>query len=327
MDWMNIHIPSVIRSPEYVGSSPAERGTWLSVMAYACEIECGGRLPGAATWKDRQWQQACGVTIREVKASFRLLRFDGDDCVVNGYPHAAERQVTSGRANAKAGAMARWSKSCPSPSASDALGHAKGYGTALPSDHAKGEGKGEGEGEGAPACPTAPPPNPTTSLATWVRHRTSDPEKSRENSQELAGLITRFGIKSVQKTAEKLAFERHRKVWPNEISDAILAELPTSEVKPATAEDRMRAGCLNDAERSAVAWWWSGGRDRWREAVAVHGWPATSQADADADFAGNLPALVDAWKSLGSKIGATTTQDTKRTAIVDPVPSLSRESA
>jgi hypothetical protein len=164
MDWMNIHIPTALRSPEYVGSSPTERGTWLSVLAYACEIECGGRLPGAAAWKDRQWQQACGVTLREIKSAYRLLRADGDDLLVNGYPLASEKQVVEGRKNAKAGAMARWGKR-------DALGHAprhegmwsKSVHTAMPSDDAKGEGEGEGEGKGEgdagkPAA-HAPPPD------------------------------------------------------------------------------------------------------------------------------------------------------------------------
>src|SRR3954471_1199964 len=113
MDWINLHIPSVIRSPEFIGSSPAERGTWVCVLAYACEIECGGRLIGAATWKDRQWQQACGVTLREVRCADRLLAIDGADVVVNGYPIKREKQVADGRRNASAGAMVRWGKTPP----------------------------------------------------------------------------------------------------------------------------------------------------------------------------------------------------------------------
>lgn len=97
MDWLNLHIPTHIRHPAFIGSSPAERGTWLCVLAYGVEIECGGRLTGAANWKDRQWQQACGVTLREVRAADRLLRVDGHDVVINGYPSAKETEVQQKR--------------------------------------------------------------------------------------------------------------------------------------------------------------------------------------------------------------------------------------
>jgi hypothetical protein len=140
MDWLNLHIPTALRSPEYIGSSPAERGTWLSVLAYAAEIECGGRLIGAAAWKDRQWQQACGVTLKEMRAAARLLRMDGDDVLVNGYPVAKETQVRQARGIGMAGAMARWSKV-------DADRHGVSMPTGMPTANAEGEGEGEGKGK------------------------------------------------------------------------------------------------------------------------------------------------------------------------------------
>lgn len=154
MDWFNLHIPTMGRSPEYVGSSPAERGTWLSVMLYACQIECGGRIDGAASWKDRQWQQAAGVTLDEVKAANRLLRFDGDDLIVNGYPAEIEKQVRRNRKSAKAGGMARWSKTDADrnaenmpPGNADKMppGMPPGNAENMPTGNAKGEGEGEGE--------------------------------------------------------------------------------------------------------------------------------------------------------------------------------------
>lgn len=93
MEYVNIHIPGQIRSPGFVGSSPAERGTWLCVLAYAMQIECGGRIVGARLWKARQWPQACMVTIGEVRSANKLLRFDGDDLIVEGYPDETERKV------------------------------------------------------------------------------------------------------------------------------------------------------------------------------------------------------------------------------------------
>lgn len=161
MDWLNLHIPTVIRSPEYVGSSPAERGTWLSVLAYACEIECGGRLVGAGDWKDRQWQQACGVTLREVRAADRLMRFDGHDLVINGYPMAKEKQVRQARGVGMAGAMARWGKG-------DADRHQNGMPTGIgenmPTGMPNGNAEGEGEGEGELNLPT-------TTTTTRARER------------------------------------------------------------------------------------------------------------------------------------------------------------
>lgn len=109
MEWLNIHI-STLRSPEFIGSNPTERATWLCVLGYSVEQENGGRIVGGAAWKDRQWQQACGVTLREVRGADRLLKTDGDDLLVNGYPTAKESQVKQARSVALAGAMARWGK-------------------------------------------------------------------------------------------------------------------------------------------------------------------------------------------------------------------------
>ena len=140
MEWLNLHIPSVIRSPEFIGSSPVERATWLCVHAYAAEIECAGKLIGALTWKDRQWQQACGVTRREVLQAHRLLRAEGNDICINGYSTTKEAEVKAKRSGAKAGAMARWHK--------DASGNASGIKKPCSSRDAEGEGEGEGEGKG-----------------------------------------------------------------------------------------------------------------------------------------------------------------------------------
>ena len=142
MDWLNLHISTTVRSPEYVGSSPEERGTWVSVLAYACEIECGGRLSGAASWKNRQWQQACGVTLREVRSSSRLMRFEGDDLVINGYPVAKEHQVKQARGVGMAGAMKRWGKNVPDSTVEPMP---TGIPVAMPVANAEGKGR-EGKG-------------------------------------------------------------------------------------------------------------------------------------------------------------------------------------
>ncbi|HEY3901122.1 MAG TPA: hypothetical protein VGM54_21090 [Chthoniobacter sp.] len=100
MNWLNLEIRT-LRSPEYIGSEPVERATWLNLLAYCCEQENGGRLLGAASWKDRQWQQVCGVTAREVQRAPRLIRIEGDDVVVFAYPAAKEDEVRLKREQAR----------------------------------------------------------------------------------------------------------------------------------------------------------------------------------------------------------------------------------
>lgn len=102
MNWLNLRV-SVVRSPEYVGSEPVARATWFNVLAYAAEQENGGRIEGARRWKDRQWQQTCGVTMEEVEASSGLLVWDGEDLVVWGYPDEKEAEVKAKREGGREG--------------------------------------------------------------------------------------------------------------------------------------------------------------------------------------------------------------------------------
>src|SRR5689334_5174723 len=82
MNWLNLEIRS-LRSPAYMGSDPVERATWINLLAFCCEQENGGRIVGAKLWRDRQWQQMCGVTAREVNGASNLMRWEGDDLIVN----------------------------------------------------------------------------------------------------------------------------------------------------------------------------------------------------------------------------------------------------
>lgn len=228
MEWINLHISSQIRHPAYVGSSPAERGTWLSVLAYACEIECGGTLVGAALWKDRQWQQACGVTRREVAASSRLLRVVGDDVEVNGYPIEKEGIVRGNRIN---GGLGGKMKTQAKTEAARTNG-AKGGRPRNPSENpTEGEGEEEGEGEGHRHGVQQP-------LGTWIRTGTKDRDRTLENRQALADLIKRFSLEKVQATAERIVFASHEKIWPDDprLLAALIADTkpkaPPEEVLP-----------------------------------------------------------------------------------------------
>lgn len=106
MEWLNIHA-ATLRAPEYIGSEPVARATWLNVSSYCAGQENGGRIEGAARWKDRQWQQTCGVTLAEIHASGDLLSFDGDDLIVWGYPLDTEEKLRRNRQHAAAGGRAK----------------------------------------------------------------------------------------------------------------------------------------------------------------------------------------------------------------------------
>jgi hypothetical protein len=107
MNWLNIKL-STLRSPAYLGSNPVERATWLQLLAYCADQENGGRIAGAASWKDRQWQQTCGVTAREVRAASRLVAIEGEDVRVAHYPLEQEAEMKSKREKGRDAANRRW---------------------------------------------------------------------------------------------------------------------------------------------------------------------------------------------------------------------------
>ena len=88
---------STLRAPEYIGSEPTGRATWLNLLCYCCEQENGGRIEGCAGWKDRQWQQTCGVTLAEVREECQLWEWSGSDLAVAFYPADKQAEVQSKR--------------------------------------------------------------------------------------------------------------------------------------------------------------------------------------------------------------------------------------
>jgi hypothetical protein len=92
MNWLNLQT-SVIRSPEYVGCDPVQRATWLNLMIYCAEQENGGVIPDCASWKDRRWQQTCGVTKPEVDDQCDLWSFDGENLTIWAYPAEKQEEI------------------------------------------------------------------------------------------------------------------------------------------------------------------------------------------------------------------------------------------
>ena len=142
MNWLNLEI-RMLRAPAYMGSNPTERATWLNVLAYCAQQENGGRIEDAALWKDRQWQQMCGVTRREVTRPSKLLTWDGQDLVVWAFPLQKQKEVQARRRvavrNGKHGGRPR--KPTPKPPSKPTL-------VSEQNRHSKAEGEGEREGEG-----------------------------------------------------------------------------------------------------------------------------------------------------------------------------------
>ena len=116
MQWLNLKT-STLHAPEYIGSEPRARSAWLNVMLWCAQQENGGRIEQARDWKDRQWQQTCGVTRREVDSADRLLQWDGQALNVWNYPadkeHIVREKRDIGRAGGIKSGVARSSKSEP----------------------------------------------------------------------------------------------------------------------------------------------------------------------------------------------------------------------
>lgn len=101
MDWLNLHIPTVLRSPEFIGEDPTNQATWLKLSAFCAALENGGRITKCSGWKCRKWQQLCGVTKAETNLESGLIRWDGEDLTVAFYPVEKEQEVKMKREIAK----------------------------------------------------------------------------------------------------------------------------------------------------------------------------------------------------------------------------------
>ena len=106
MNWINIKT-SDLRAPQFIGSDPTARGTWVAVLGYCYEQENGGLIAGCKTWKDRQWQQVCGVTREEIDGAQSLMGWQDDDLRVWGYPSDLEDEIKRKREAGRKGGQAR----------------------------------------------------------------------------------------------------------------------------------------------------------------------------------------------------------------------------
>ncbi len=106
MNWINIQT-STLRSPQFIGSDPIARGTWISVLGYCYEQENGGLIANCKSWKDRQWQQICGVTRNEIDGATLLMQWLDNDLNVWNYPTETEDEIKRKREAGRKGGQAR----------------------------------------------------------------------------------------------------------------------------------------------------------------------------------------------------------------------------
>lgn len=185
MDWINIRT-SALRTPEYIGSRPVERATWLNVLAYCTDQENGGRIQRCASWGDRQWQQICGVTRREVNAATNLLTWDGDDLLVWNYPADKQAEVQAKRDAGRLGGLARTEAKTKAVRQNGALGgrpETKAELEAEPKQKPNGIGIGIGkEGNGtntSDPVPGSPGELALSATSSEEKQGTATPERAR----------------------------------------------------------------------------------------------------------------------------------------------------
>ena len=102
MNWIPI-TTKTRTAPEFIGSEPVHRATWLCLMLYCAEHETGGRIPDCSSWGDRRWMQTVGVTKDEIRLETPLYSFAGTDLVVWGYDPKYEDIIRAKREGGRIG--------------------------------------------------------------------------------------------------------------------------------------------------------------------------------------------------------------------------------
>jgi hypothetical protein len=138
MNWLNLQT-SVIRSPEYVGCDPVQRATWLNLMVYCAEQENGGVIPDCASWKDRRWQQTCGVTKPEVDDQCDLWSFDGENLTIWAYPAEKQEEIQKMRESGARGGKKRAENAAKSKEKQDSSSPPSTLPSSPPSTERKGK--------------------------------------------------------------------------------------------------------------------------------------------------------------------------------------------
>lgn len=109
MHWINISCAS-IDAPEFMGSEPIDRATWLCLLRYCVGMENSGRIVACRDWPDRQWQQTAGVTKAEIERGSKLWEWEGKNLIVWAYPIEQQRAQEAKRKGGRKGAKLKYAK-------------------------------------------------------------------------------------------------------------------------------------------------------------------------------------------------------------------------
>jgi hypothetical protein len=173
MNYLNLET-RLLHAPEFIGSDPKARATWLNVSIFSAILENHGRIIGAKSWGNRQWQQSCGVTEREVLHASKLLTWDGDDLLIWAYPIEQESEVMRRRDVARSNGVKGGRP--PSKPTSEPTSVSAGKPTSEPTSESvkerkEKEGKEINTAQGAPSVVAVPVPeslNTPGFLAAWA---------------------------------------------------------------------------------------------------------------------------------------------------------------
>ncbi len=164
MQYLNLSC-AVLDSPQFLGSEPLDRATWICLLRYCIGQENNGLIIGCREWKDRKWQQLARVTRIEIERETELWRFSINDLVVFGYPHEQQESTKRLRERGKMAARKRWQIRDLIPD-----GIPSGNGVAIQSGngvaHAKDKVRKDKVRKDKP--PVAPLKKPTTRLKTGL---------------------------------------------------------------------------------------------------------------------------------------------------------------
>jgi hypothetical protein len=114
MEYINVH-STTLRSEAFSDASKAQRGVWLTLMAFCAAQENGGRIRNCRGWDDRKWIRQADVTLEEIQEpcalwSFKVNDDDTQDLIVEFYPKDKEAMVRHNRRIGKVGGNAKAAK-------------------------------------------------------------------------------------------------------------------------------------------------------------------------------------------------------------------------
>lgn len=219
MEWLNIHA-SFLDSPEFIGSEPTDRATWICLLRYCAGQENGGIIADAGSWGDRKWQQLARVTLREVRRESALWKWEDGKLIVAAYPADKEELVKQRRSVARKNGM-RGGR----PSATDQHPEKKTEKQTNAETQqeptlvlfAKAEGEGEGNGKKYLPAPAAPARKRDELFDCLAKAEGSDPlQLTKRAARTVAVALAEIRKASPAVTAEEIArrAERYRRVMP-----------------------------------------------------------------------------------------------------------------